>query len=49
MWGGGSSIDNIRIREECGPVKEETGHDQCESNGATPLPASHPMRGLISD
>ena len=26
-----------------------TGHDQCESNGATPLKASHPTQGLISD
>ena len=29
--------------------QEDTGHDQCESNVATPLQASHPMQELISD
>jgi hypothetical protein len=42
-----SLIDNIRQPRKSGPGKK-TGHDKCESNGATPLPASHPMQGLIS-
>src|ERR1700759_2220779 len=29
--------------------QRSTGHDQCESNVATPLKASHPMQGSISD
>jgi hypothetical protein len=44
----GSLKENTRRRDASGPVTR-TGHDQCESNGATPLKASHPTQGLISD
>jgi hypothetical protein len=46
---GGSLKETTKAELRVGSAAKNTGHDQCESNAATPLKASHPTPRLISD